>query len=369
MAQEREPLRVGIIGADTKASWAKESHVPALAALSDIRLAAVATRHAESARAAAEAFGAERWFDDPAALIRSDAVDIVTVAIRVPAHHDLVMAALQAGKAVYCESPLGRNRAEAEEMASAARAAGAHVAIGLQARWNPSLLRAASLVSSGAIGEPLTARIVSTSAGFGPASPSAYDYFNKAEAGADLSTITLAHTLDAMQAVIGHVAEVVARAAILFPTVQLTDTGETSTRETPDQLTVLGKTRRGCEFVVDVNGGIAPDQARFDFEIRGSEGWVKLTGGFPFGFQAADLTLTSSAYFAKPAAPLVGTGAPPPAINVGELYSRFAADIRAGAHDVPGFDHAVRMTSLVDLINEAARSGARRSVADGKDAA
>ena len=92
MADGRNPLRVGIIGADTKASWAQHSHVPSLAALPDFRLAAVATRRADSARAAAEAFGAEHWSEDPAAMIRSDAVDVVTVAVRVPAHRGLVLA-------------------------------------------------------------------------------------------------------------------------------------------------------------------------------------------------------------------------------------------------------------------------------------
>ena len=76
----------------------------------------MATRREESARAAAEAFGAARWFADPYAMIRDDDIDIITVAVKVPAHKDLVLAALEAGKAVYSESPLGATLAEAEEM-------------------------------------------------------------------------------------------------------------------------------------------------------------------------------------------------------------------------------------------------------------
>lgn len=51
-------LRVGVIGADTKASWAKVAHTPALAAVPGVALAAVATRSEESAKAVAAAFGA-----------------------------------------------------------------------------------------------------------------------------------------------------------------------------------------------------------------------------------------------------------------------------------------------------------------------
>src|SRR6266568_9656965 len=113
--------RVGIVGADNKASWAKVSHVPAINGFPGLKLAAVATRNEQSAREAAEAFGADSWFSDPFAMIRDDQIDVITIAVNVPAHRDLVLAALDAGKAVYCEAPLGRTVPETEEMASAVR--------------------------------------------------------------------------------------------------------------------------------------------------------------------------------------------------------------------------------------------------------
>ena len=162
-------IRVGIVGADAKASWAKVSHVPAIKALPGVRLAAVATRSERSAREAAEAFGADRWYSDPFAMIRDERIDIATIAVKVPAHRELVLMALAAGKTVYCEAPLGRSVAETEEMARAVRSH--HTAIGLQGRHNPAVRRAAELVSSGRIGRPLNARIISPSAGFGPENP------------------------------------------------------------------------------------------------------------------------------------------------------------------------------------------------------
>lgn len=368
--QKDEIVRVGIVGADAKASWAKLSHVPAIAALPGVRLAAVATRSQTSAREAADAFGVEHAFGDPLAMIASDAsdaVDVVTIAVRVPAHRDLVLAAIAAGKTVYCESPLGRNLAEAEEMAGAARAAGVTTAIGLQARYNPALRRATELIAAGAIGRPLHARVVSTSSGFGPAMPAAYDYFNQAASGADLSTITVAHTLDALETVLGRITEIDARGAILFPTVQLVDTGATSAREIPDQVAVLGRVESGCEFVVDVNGDIAPDRARFEFEVRGTDGWLMLAGGSMFGFQGGDLTLAASVPFDEPEPPAIGRDAPAPAINVGELYAKLANGLqgsRKGEHAaVAGFDEALRVARLVEQVGEASRSGTRTRIA------
>ncbi|WP_208823096.1 Gfo/Idh/MocA family oxidoreductase [Pseudonocardia alni] len=63
------------------------------------------TRHEESARSAAEAFGAQRWYADPLELVHDPSIDLVTVAVKVPAHRELVLAALAADKAVYsCRS-------------------------------------------------------------------------------------------------------------------------------------------------------------------------------------------------------------------------------------------------------------------------
>jgi predicted dehydrogenase len=84
--------------------------------------------------------------------------------------------------------------------------------------------------------------------------PSWYDYFNKTSSGANLLTITAGHTLDVVEAVLGPIVEVDARTEILWPTVKLTDTGEESVRETADHLDVLGKTRSGAVFTVDISG-------------------------------------------------------------------------------------------------------------------
>jgi hypothetical protein len=111
----QKEIRVGIVGADAKASWAKLSHVPAIKGLSGVRLAAVATRNERSAREAAEAFGPDRWYFDPFEMIRDDRIDIVTIAVKVPAHRDLVLMALAADKAVYCEAPLGCSVSKPED--------------------------------------------------------------------------------------------------------------------------------------------------------------------------------------------------------------------------------------------------------------
>jgi predicted dehydrogenase len=356
----QKEIRVGIVGANAKSGWAKVSHVPAINGLHGVKLSAVATRNEQSAREAARAFGADRWFSDPFALIRDERIDVITIAVKVPAHRELVLAALEAGKAVYCEAPLGGSVAEAEQMVSAVGSL--QTAIGLQGRLNPAVRRAAQLVSSGKIGRPLNARIVSSTTGFGPEMPSVYDYFNKESSGANLLTISAGHTLDVVEAILGPILEVDARTEIQWPTVKLTDTGEESVRQTADQVGVLGMTDAGAVFTADIYGGVAHEDARFSFDIRGEDGWLNLSGGHLYGFQCGDLKLTSNVAFVRPEEAAVSGGLMGASINVGEVYAYLLRDLHAGAYNAPDFEHALHNARLIEAVKRADDLGVRQKL-------
>ena len=140
-------LRVGIVGASADGQgWAPISHFPALRTLPGFEIAAICTAHAETAAASAKVYGVERAYHDVNAMVRDPHIDLVSVVVKVPHHHRVVMATLDAGKHVYCEWPLGANLAEAEEMATLAKRKGVHAMVGLQARGDPRC--ATSTISS-----------------------------------------------------------------------------------------------------------------------------------------------------------------------------------------------------------------------------
>ena len=120
-------------------------------ALPDYELKAVCTAHDETARASAEAFGAELAFHDFDAMVAQPEIDLVVVVVRVPGHTAWSMKALKAGKAVFCEWPLGATVAEAEAMAELADARSLRTAVGLQARSDPTLMYARELVQQGTL--------------------------------------------------------------------------------------------------------------------------------------------------------------------------------------------------------------------------
>src|SRR5215472_4100261 len=100
-------MRLGLIGASVTGTWSARSHLPALRASSDVELAAVCTTKAESGEAARQACGARLAFDDYHKMIAAPEIDAVAVVVRVPSHYAPAKAALEAGKHVYCEWPLG----------------------------------------------------------------------------------------------------------------------------------------------------------------------------------------------------------------------------------------------------------------------
>src|SRR5437773_8118486 len=118
-------IRVGIIGADPDRGWAKQAHIPALKSLSDdFEITALSTTRRESADAASKLFGVPLAFDNHSELVNNPNVDVVAVTVKVPHHLELATAALDAGKAVYCEWPLGNGLREAEILAALAQKKG-----------------------------------------------------------------------------------------------------------------------------------------------------------------------------------------------------------------------------------------------------
>src|SRR5207237_2709199 len=139
MTSAPSKLGVGIIGVSPVRGWAATAHIPALRALPNYDIRALSAHSLESARAAGEAFGVSSVFSDHAQLVAQPDIDVVAVTVKVPHHRELVSAALTAGKAVYCEWPLGRDLEEARAMAALAAEKELPTAVGLQARQAPAI--------------------------------------------------------------------------------------------------------------------------------------------------------------------------------------------------------------------------------------
>src|SRR5213595_73935 len=194
LASRQSRLGVGIIGVSAVRGWATTAHIPALRALPNYELRALSAHSAESASAIGEAFGVSAVFSDHKQLVLQPDIDVVVVTVKVPHHRELVSAALAAGKAVYCEWPLGLNLDDAREMAGLAAERGVRTIAGLQARQAPAIEFVRQLLHDGYVGEVLSTTMIGLSmTGDVIAQPNVY-MLDRAN-GANLLTVPVGHSL------------------------------------------------------------------------------------------------------------------------------------------------------------------------------
>ncbi|MCD9143004.1 Gfo/Idh/MocA family protein [Streptomyces albireticuli] len=371
---EAKKIRVGIIGANAERGWALRAHLPALRSLADFEISAVGTRSAESARAAAHVFGAAHAFGDARQLAEHPDVDVVVLTVKVPAHAELVRTALAAGKHVYCEWPLARTTEEAEELAEAARGAGVHHTIGLQARYAPAIGRARELIADGYVGR-VTSATVYSALGMGAAGqvPAWAAYILDRRNGAGILEVAGGHTLDALQYVLGDFAELSAGLSVRTPVRTVAETGAAVEVTSPDHLLLNGTLADGAVVSAHIHGAKV-SEARTRVEISGTRGDLALVSAGPngaAGIQIGELRLLGSHVVdsAQREMPVPrrhrwAAGMPLGAegFNVAQMYGRIASDLRTGARTTPGFEEGVRVHRLLDAIRVSAGTGVRRGV-------
>ncbi len=349
-------LGVGIIGASAARGWAKDSHVPAIQGLDGLHLAAVAAGDEKKAKEAKEAFGADAGYASGFNLIKDPNVDIVTVAVKVPDHRELVLAAATAGKHIYCEWPLGRNVAEAEEMARAA--AGVSTAIGLQMRSSRAMLDTRKAIADGRIGRPLSARILSNTAAFGPDVEAAMKFGEDSANGVTLVSIQGAHTFDLAMAVLGGVGSMSALVTTQYPQVKVGGQGTVQPRTLGDHVLIAARLQTGMAVGIEVAGG-RPKDAPTTFEVMGTEGTLSIRGGAMRGVQSGRLQ-----WFLNEQLQPVEEGAiasmPDAAANVAGVYTLLQADIENHTATAPNFDHAVKLARFVDAVLASSEKGVRQ---------
>jgi predicted dehydrogenase len=107
---------------------------------------------AERTQSKAEEFGFERWTTDWRTLVSDPSVEVVAIATPNHLHREMAVAALAAGKHVYCEKPMAISLADAEAMVDAAVKSGRITLLGYSFAKNPALSTAKRLLEEGAIG-------------------------------------------------------------------------------------------------------------------------------------------------------------------------------------------------------------------------
>lgn len=282
------PLRVGVVGASPP-GFGDRAHLPAVKAAPDLLLEAVCTTREETARTAAEKWGARKWYADVEDLCNDPEVDLVTVAVRPRLHHPLAMAALRAGKPVFCEWPLALDTAEAREMAAAAAQAGIPTAVGLQGRFAPAVLWARQLLSEGAIGRPLSFVVSQMLSKFDVDPDRAWLVRHEEASGALF--VAFGHVMDSVRWILGDVETISARQLTLSPGGTFTD-GGTFEWKTADTVMAIAELAGGIVGTAHVSNTTTPPLG-YSLRIIGEEGQIVL--GAPSYYQFSPVRLSVGA--------------------------------------------------------------------------
>ena len=359
MVEER--IRVGIIGANTDRGWGSDAHIPALQALPEYELTAVCTAHQETAEQSARKFGARLSFDDHRKMVQHPDIDVVSVAVRVPFHKQLTMDALNAGKHVYTEWPLGATLQEAQEMADLARAKGVRTMVGLQGRASPAFLRIRELIEEGYVGEVLSCHF----SGFGTVGlerTSDRMWAADRSSGFGALSIQFGHYVDALCLCVGEIREVSAVVSTQVAQWYFTDTKTTMDVTAPDSVMMSGRTAGGAVVsghVAHVPWHGSPPK----FQVFGREGTLVYNGSHIAltkleGAKSTDAALKELQIPER--LTWVPEGVPQgPPFNVAQMYRRFAEAIRSGQRIEPDFDSAVTRHKLLEAIQTSSEEGKR----------
>jgi predicted dehydrogenase len=150
-------VRIGLIGA----GWMGKAHTVAYRNVPLVfgpepaipKLEVIADVNPEWAKAGAENLGFARWTSDWRAVVDDPRVDVVDITTPNDVHAEIALAALAAGKPVYCEKPLANTAIETRAMAEAAEAAGVTTLVGFNYLKNPAHPFARQLIQGGALGQ------------------------------------------------------------------------------------------------------------------------------------------------------------------------------------------------------------------------
>ncbi len=357
-----DKIRLGFVGANVNSTWSNQSHFPAILASPDVEMTAVCTTRPESAEEARQRFGAKLAFHDFNTMVASDEIDAVAVVVRVPSHYEPTRAAIEAGKHVLTEWPLGRNTAEAVELADLARSRGVQTAVGLQSRVSPALMYVKELLEQGYVGDMLSCS-VNTFRDGRPERHSSNTWQRDASLGANTLTIATGHVIDALRFVAGDFSRVAAMVTTQMQHWYETDTERLVVTNSPDNVRVSGQLKNDAAAAVHV-GAVPWAGSGYRMEIYGLGGTLIVTGsvssqrgemlrvqGAEGGNVLQDLTIPQRFFYLPDDFP---RGDP---FNIGQLYTLFAESIRTGESRQPTFDTAVGLHRFIDTIKQASDTG------------
>jgi len=223
---------------------------------------------------AANRLGFTRATGDWRTLLADPAIDVIDITAPNAFHKEMALAAIAAGKHVYCEKPLAPLAADAREMADAAKAAGVKTQVGFNYLANPMLQHARRMIRRGDLGAIVSFRgIHAEDYMAGPEAP--YTFRHHPEGGGVLADLG-SHILATAEFLIGPIADVLGDLVTVVP--QRTDAAGTPHRVTVDDIArAVVRFKGGATGTIEASWVATGRKMQHDFEVYGTRGALHFT--------------------------------------------------------------------------------------------
>ena len=223
------------------------------------------------ARRKADEFGFESSTDDWRALIADPGVEVVSITTPNALHAPMAIAALEAGKHVWCEKPMAPSLEEAERMAAAARASGRVAILGYNYIQSPAVRFIDKLIKSDAIGL-LTHFRLEMDEDFMADSEAPFSWRSQASSGYGALDDFAVHPLSLIATLIGLPSEVFGEMSKPYP--NRPDGGGRREVETFDIATALLRMADGASGTIQVSRCAWGRKGRLQLQIFGARGAI-----------------------------------------------------------------------------------------------
>ncbi len=289
----RKTLNIGLIGSGFMGQAHADAYRRAAMLYRDLPAVPCLYMLADASEAlaadAAARFGFERSTGDWRRLVEDPAVDVVDITSPNALHHEMALAAIAAGKHVYCEKPLSVTLAEAEEMAAAARSKGVKTMVAFNNIKTPAAMLAKQLIDRGEIGVPMRFRGWFDQGFFNdPDLPFSWRCTRK-EAGSGALGDLGSHVISVAQYLMGDVESVTAQAQTFFPTRPVPQGGSgygakssgdapRATVENEDQIQTLVRFASGAGGTIEASRVAAGKVFGVYWEVSGTDGTIIMDG-------------------------------------------------------------------------------------------
>jgi len=286
-------LNIGLIGSGFMGQAHAEAYKRAAMLYTNLpakpHLYMIADATEELARNAAERFGFEHYTYDWRKLVENPDVDIVDITSPNAMHYEMALAAISAGKHVYCEKPLAVTTREAAAMQQAAREAGVKTMVAFNNIKTPAAMLAKQIIDSGQIGTPMRFRGWFDQGFFNdPALPFSWRCTRK-DAGSGALGDLGSHVISVAQYLMGNISETIAQTQTYFPTrpvphgasgysAKANTTAQWQEVENEDQIQAMVQFETGAGGTIEASRVSAGKVFGIYWEVSGTDGTIIMDG-------------------------------------------------------------------------------------------